>query len=230
MTILKSIAKLFIFSSSDDEVKSPADVEANITDQMIKQCEDPIVDFEFGDVQEILKELEAKSIQEDHVEDEIVESNSIEVPLIEEEVVVDDITMKTMDTVETPQSELNNVIEKERTEENVTTIASLQKNAKINITKKRKKKNKPASQETKSPMSDKIIETPAFECSSDSLNFFKEEVSKSQATWTKVKSSKKNKSQSHKFAKKTSEESQQKSAKKGEVKSETKEDNLRQEK
>merc|ERR1712156_540151 len=42
---------------TDDEVKESVSKEKVISDVLIQQCSDPMLDFQFGDVQEILEEL-----------------------------------------------------------------------------------------------------------------------------------------------------------------------------
>ena len=55
----------------DDEVKESVSKEKVISDVLIQQCSDPMLDFQFGDVQEILEELSRTKSQDKTEPEEI---------------------------------------------------------------------------------------------------------------------------------------------------------------
>merc|ERR1712111_38033 len=62
---------------TDDDMKTNDD-EKDITDLMIQQCSDPIIDVQFGDVQEILVGLsKTKLLQEENQVEELKDSDFI---------------------------------------------------------------------------------------------------------------------------------------------------------
>ena len=137
---------------TDEEVKSPTD-EKDITDSMIKQCKDPIVDFEFGDVKEILNELKAQNcnsqntvdkpeeIREEeeilceNIKEEEILSEQLSEPISQaEERSLDHEERANLDIIEEDKIESHSYV----SEDNV----KCEEKQEINATKGRKSKNK----------------------------------------------------------------------------------------
>ena len=143
---------------SDDDMKTVND-EKDITDLMIKQCSDPIIDFEFGDVQEILVELSKTNIIEESPEEELKDSVSEgEQHVPQNEEIDPSIHHEIKDCIET---EIDQTIPTEETDIIVENTANLENRDIKSVFKSSnaKKKSKKKKQSLKT-MSSQIEENP----------------------------------------------------------------------